>query len=39
MTNREAHEEAAGMSLDDRFFIFNDMDPDAEYVENRESNQ
>lgn len=29
MTNREAHEEAAGMGLDDMFFRFNKIDPDA----------
>lgn len=33
MTNREAHEEAAGMGLDSLFFIANGIDPDAEYVE------
>jgi len=33
MTNREAHEEAAGMNLDDKFFKFNGIDPDVEYVE------
>lgn len=33
MTNREAHEDAAGMNLDDAFFRFNSIDPDAEYVE------
>ena len=31
MTNREAHEEAAGMNLSILFFIFNNIDPDAEY--------
>lgn len=30
MTNREAHEEASGMALDDMFFIHNGIDPDAE---------
>lgn len=30
MTNREAHEEAAGMGLEDMFFRFNKIDPDAE---------
>jgi hypothetical protein len=33
MTNREAHEEAAGMPLADIFFKVNRIDPDAEYVE------
>jgi len=33
MTNREAHEEAAGMNLSDMFFRFNGIDPDAEYQE------
>lgn len=33
MTNREAHEEAAGMGLDDMFFRFNKIDPDAESSE------
>jgi len=32
MTNREAHEEAAGMNLDDMFFRLNGIDPDAEYI-------
>lgn len=32
MTNRQAHEEAAGMNLDDAFFISNGINPDAEYV-------
>ena len=32
MTNREAHEEAAGMNLCREFFIFNNIDPDAEYI-------
>ena len=31
MTNREAHEDAAGMGLDDLFFRLNDIDPNAEY--------
>jgi hypothetical protein len=35
MTNREAHEEAAGMNLDARFFTFNNIDPNAEYAEER----
>ena len=30
MTNREAHEEAAGMGLDDSFFIRNKIDADAQ---------
>lgn len=30
MTNRQAHEEAAGMGLDDYFFIINGINPDAE---------
>ena len=33
MTNREAYEQEAGMGLDDLFFIYNDIDPDAEYKE------
>lgn len=33
MTNREAYEQVAEMSLDDLFFIHNDIDPDAEYKE------
>lgn len=35
MTNRQAHEQAAGMNLDDVFFRFNGIDPDAECVEYR----
>lgn len=31
MTNREAHEEAAGMNLDPIFFRINNIDPDADY--------
>ena len=31
MTNREAHEQAAGMPLEDLFFILNKIDPDAEF--------
>lgn len=31
MTNREAHEEAAGMGLDNSFFRISGIDPDAEY--------
>jgi len=33
MTNREAHEEEAGMALDPMFFAFDNIDPDAEYKE------
>lgn len=33
MTNREAHEEAASMGLDDMFFRMNGIDPNAEYKE------
>lgn len=33
MTNRQVHEEAAGIALDDRFFWTIDIDPDAEYTE------
>lgn len=33
MTNREAHEQAAGMPLEPMFFSRNGIDPDAEYVE------
>jgi hypothetical protein len=33
MTNREAHEKAAGMGLDDMFFRMNGIDPDAEATE------
>jgi hypothetical protein len=32
MINREAHEDAAGMNLDNEFFNFNGIDPNAEYV-------
>jgi hypothetical protein len=32
MTNREAHEEAAGIQLEDLFFLRNGIDPDAEYT-------
>jgi hypoxanthine phosphoribosyltransferase len=32
-TNREAHEEAAGMGLDNRFFTMNNINPDAIYGE------
>lgn len=31
MTNREAHEQAAGYNLEPFFFCFNGIDPDAEY--------
>lgn len=31
MTNQEAHEQAAGMGLDDAFFAVSGIDPDAEY--------
>lgn len=30
-TNRQAHEEAAGMALENAFFFINGIDPDAEY--------
>jgi len=33
MTNKEAHEEVAGMALDPLFFALNKIDPDAEYCE------
>jgi hypothetical protein len=33
MTNREAHEEAAGMGLDGLFFELNKIDPNAECIE------
>lgn len=33
MTNKEAHEEAAGITLEPLFFIFNKIDPDDEYIE------
>jgi len=32
MTNKEAHERAAGMSLDPTFFSINNIDPCAEYL-------
>lgn len=32
-TNREAHEEAAGMGLCNEFFTISGIDPDALYVE------
>lgn len=31
ITNRQAHEEAAGMGLCDEFFTLNHIDPDAPY--------
>ena len=31
MTNREAHEKAAGMGLDDLFFIISGIDPNKEF--------
>ena len=31
MTNREAYEEAAGMGLEDLFFIINNIDPNGEF--------
>jgi hypothetical protein len=31
MTNREAYEQAAGIGLDDAFFSFNGIDPNAYY--------
>lgn len=33
MTNREAHEKAAGMNLEMAFFTTNGIDPDAEYTD------
>lgn len=33
MTNREAHEKAAGMNLDPLFFTFNGIDPEAEFTD------
>jgi len=33
LTNREAHEEAAGMALEPLFFALNKIAPDAEYCE------
>ena len=33
MTNREVYEEAAGMNLAPEFFTFNNIDPDAECIE------
>jgi hypothetical protein len=32
LTNREAHEAAAGMGIDTGFFVFNGIDPDAEFT-------
>ena len=37
MTNREAHEKAAGMALEPMFFVFNGIDLDAEVEENAEA--
>ena len=34
ITNREAHEEAAGMNLDYTFFKISGIDPDALYAPN-----
>lgn len=36
MTNREYFEECAGMGLDTMFFVLNNIDPDAEFVEHEE---
>jgi hypothetical protein len=36
ITNRMAHEEAAGMGLCHEFFDINKIDPDAPYVEDEE---
>lgn len=33
MTNREAHEQAAGMGLEESFFRVSGIDPEAEYGE------
>jgi hypothetical protein len=33
LTNKEAHEEAAGMNLDNLFFELNGIDPNAEFIE------
>ena len=32
MTNREAHEEAAGMPLEDSYFTINGIDPAADFT-------
>ena len=32
MTNKEAYEEGAGMSLSPEFFTLNGLDPEAEYT-------
>ncbi len=32
MTNRQAHEQAAGMGLEESFFRFNGIDPEGEYT-------
>ena len=37
-TNREVHEDAAGMSLDNRYFASQGIDPDAEYHNTRSHN-
>ena len=39
MTNREKYEEVSGISLDNLFFKFNDINPDAEYIEDEDKNQ
>jgi hypothetical protein len=39
MTNREAHEEAAGMALDPLFFVVSGIDPEAEYKMNSRATQ
>lgn len=36
MTNREAHEEAAGMNLENIFFELSGIDPDGDYCEDEE---
>lgn len=35
-TNRQAHEEAAGMGLCDEFFVVSGIDPDAPHEEARD---
>jgi hypothetical protein len=35
LSNRQAHEAAAGMGLDDMFFRINGINPDAEYIESK----
>ena len=37
LTNREAHEKAAGMALEPMFFVFNGIDLDAEAEEDAET--